>query len=315
MPSSKYQDSGVLVQLPGYRDPLALSARDLHAVVAEESVVTVWEVPYELRGVGCFGGGADLLEGHTVDIPKAHVVADRVVEYHALLCDVPDTCSQPVLVDVAVRDASNRNHARGRTEYPSEKGGERRLPGSLTRRQTPPCVSGGMTRLTPSRTGGEPSYPNDTLSSRMGRSKSGAKDSGSKTPRSLDNSTSKLSNNLTLPEKSRNRWYDQAGYSVRKSVPAQDDQHEHHLHEGCAHDLDVVQQQRRDKQHGQQVYAVPHHRLQTSLIVEQAPLLTDGGRYSFPYSSCGSGRLEVLEAVESLDQVGLEEGVIFGVQN
>ena len=100
------QDSGVLVQLPGYRDPLALSARDLHAVVAEKSVVTVWEVPNELGGVGCFGGGPDLLQGVPVLIPEAHVVADRVVEYDALLCDVPDTRSQPALVDAAVRDAS-----------------------------------------------------------------------------------------------------------------------------------------------------------------------------------------------------------------
>ena len=38
---------------------------------------------------------------------KAYVVVDRVVEYYALLGDVPDTLSKPALVDTAVRDASN----------------------------------------------------------------------------------------------------------------------------------------------------------------------------------------------------------------
>src|SRR5215217_997989 len=50
------QDGGVADDGSGYSDPLSLAAREGVAPLADDGLVTIFEVHYELVGVGCFGG-------------------------------------------------------------------------------------------------------------------------------------------------------------------------------------------------------------------------------------------------------------------
>src|SRR5919112_85911 len=74
---------------PRYGDPLPLSARETDAPLADNGVVAIRELIYELSGLGRLGCSHDLLIGG-VGFAERHVIAHGACEEARLLQDYPD---------------------------------------------------------------------------------------------------------------------------------------------------------------------------------------------------------------------------------
>src|SRR6266568_7650018 len=87
------QDRRVLQHRAGDGETLALSARELDAVLADDGVITLWQGCDELVGGGGFRGGDDLLLAGA-EAAIGDVRAYRVVEQGDLLADQRDGTAQ-----------------------------------------------------------------------------------------------------------------------------------------------------------------------------------------------------------------------------
>src|SRR5215216_2613427 len=87
------QDGGVADDGPRYSDPLSLTAREGVAPLADDGLVTIFKVHYELVGVGCFGGLENLLHGG-VQLSVGDVLLDGGAEKDRVLEDDPDLLAQ-----------------------------------------------------------------------------------------------------------------------------------------------------------------------------------------------------------------------------
>jgi hypothetical protein len=73
------QDTGVADDSPGDSDPLSLPAGEGVAPLADDGLVPIFELRYEVVGVGCFGGLDNLLRG-SVQLAVRDVLLDSRYE-------------------------------------------------------------------------------------------------------------------------------------------------------------------------------------------------------------------------------------------
>src|SRR5918998_2208579 len=83
------QDTGVPDDSPRDSDPLALSSGEGVAPLADDGLVPVLELHYEVVGVGCFGGLDNLLRG-SVQLPVGDVLLDGGADEDRVLEDYAD---------------------------------------------------------------------------------------------------------------------------------------------------------------------------------------------------------------------------------
>src|SRR5918997_4553853 len=87
------QDGGVPDDGPRDSDPLSLAAGEGVAPLADDGLVPIFEVHYEVVGVGCFGGLDNLFRGG-VQLAVGDVLLDGGAEKHRVLEDDPDLLAQ-----------------------------------------------------------------------------------------------------------------------------------------------------------------------------------------------------------------------------
>src|ERR687897_253333 len=87
------QEGGVADDGPGDGYPLSLPPREGVAPLADDGLVPIFEVHYELVGVGCFGGLDNLLRGGG-QLTVGDVLLDGCPEEDRVLEDDPDLLAQ-----------------------------------------------------------------------------------------------------------------------------------------------------------------------------------------------------------------------------
>src|SRR5215203_4658235 len=87
------QDGGIPDDGPGDGYPLALPSGEGVAPLADDGLVSIFEVHYEVVGVGCFGGLDNLLRG-SVQLSVGDVLLDGGAEEDRVLEDDPDLLTQ-----------------------------------------------------------------------------------------------------------------------------------------------------------------------------------------------------------------------------
>src|SRR5918995_1153056 len=87
------QDGGVPDDGPGDGYPLALPSGECVAPLADDGLVPIFELHYEVVGVGCFGGLDNFLRGG-VQLAVGDVLLDGGAEKDRVLQDDPDLLAQ-----------------------------------------------------------------------------------------------------------------------------------------------------------------------------------------------------------------------------
>jgi hypothetical protein len=120
------QDRRVAQDRPGEGDPLALSAGQLHAALADHGVEAVRQRVGELRDVRRLGRAADLGVGG-VRPGERDVLPQRAVEHRRVLRHVRDQAAQVGLAQPADVLAADQDPAGVDVRHPQQQPGERGL--------------------------------------------------------------------------------------------------------------------------------------------------------------------------------------------
>src|SRR5215218_6243728 len=133
------QDTGVPDDGPRYSDPLSLASGEGVAPLADDGLVAIFEVHYEVVGVGCFGGLDNLLRC-SVQLAVGDVLLDGGAEEDRALKDDPDLLAQGLeLVVLYVSPIDPDGAASGFVEA-EDKADEGRLASSRSADQCHPLA-------------------------------------------------------------------------------------------------------------------------------------------------------------------------------
>src|SRR5918997_2411957 len=133
------QDTGVPDDSPRDSDPLSLAAGEGVAPLADDGLVSIFELHYEVVGVGCFGGLDNLFRG-SVQLPVGDVLLDGGAEEDRVLEDDPDLLAQGLeLVVLYVSPIDPDGAASGFVEA-EDQADEGRLAGSRSADQRHPLA-------------------------------------------------------------------------------------------------------------------------------------------------------------------------------
>src|SRR5215217_4759774 len=133
------QDGGAADDGPRYSDPLSLAAREGVAPLADDGLVPIFELHYEVVGVGRFGGLDNLLRGG-VQLAIGDVLLDGGAEEDRVLEDDPDLLAQGLELVVLYVSPIDPDGAASGFVQAEDQADEGRLAGSRSADQRHPLA-------------------------------------------------------------------------------------------------------------------------------------------------------------------------------